>query len=301
MMPFDDAITFMQKAAQDNTATTLTFLKLMYNIGYQRILAQFGRQVIEVTRTLDLVAGTRGYTMWPDVLFPKTLEFVDGTTRYPLTEVASDKSWAYMKSGNMQGRPTHYHYQPKFGVGGGSVEFYPIPSSSTYDVDIIFESRDKDLSVLAYATGTIALTNNATSVVGTTTVFTAAMVGRYLIPTTAGSNELPYRIASYTDGTHITLESAYLGDTNSGLNYKIVEIPNLPQEMQILPAYFALEAFWSSRGNAQKQTEFSNKYIAGMSLAKKTHAVVTRDNIINPPSPALPFEPYPINYPTEIS
>lgn len=298
MMPFDDAVTYMGKMAQDNSDTAATFLKLMYNVAYKIILTEFGRQVTEDDKTTDLEAGKRSYQVAPDCNFPKTLTIIDGSNEDPLIEVPSEDTWKRMRSGNVQGKPTHYHYKPRFGVGAGVIELYPIPSSDDYDLNMVYEVRDKDLSAAKYFAGTVALEQDSPNVVGTTTVFTEAMVGRYLIPTTGDG--LPYRIVEWVNATHITLENGYAGPDAATASYKIVEIPNLPDDMQIIPCYFALEQHWSSKGNGAKQKEFKDNWVIAMARAKKTHSTVTRGGIVNPPGGGSPFPSYPPNFPTSL-
>lgn len=301
MLPWDDALTYMKRAAQDPSASALDFLKSMYNVGYQKILTEFGRQVTEKTVTTTLGSGQRTCVVPPDALFPKTLELVDGTTRQPITEVASDRTWAYMKSGNIQGRPTNYHYKPRFGVGGGVLELYPIPSGNTYILEFTYEGNDKNLSQLEYTVGTMTINAGSAAVLGIGTTFTQSMLLRYLIPTDGTADNMPYRITGFTDTTHLTLETVYNGSNLSGSAFKIVEIPALPQDMHIMPCHYSLAEWWSSRGNQTKMTEFDGKFTRGMQIAKKTHAGVTRDEIVNPPIPILPFAQYPLNYPTSIT
>jgi hypothetical protein len=301
MMPFDDAITFMQKMAQDSSDSALTFLKLMYNAGYKIILTEFGRQVTEEDKTITLAVGQYAIQAPPDCNWPKTLTLIDGTTQEPLTRVDSEDQWKLMRSGSQQGRPTHYHYKPRFGVGGGIIQIYPASSSASYQLELVYEANDKDLSQSAASGGSIAITNGDSAVVGTTTAFTSGMLGRYLIPLAANADRLPYRISDYTDATHITLENDYQGGSNlSGSAYRIVEIPNLPDDMQILPCYFALEQHWSAKGNGTKQKEFQDKWLIGMARAKKTHATVTRGGIINPGGYGSPFPSAPPNFPTAL-
>jgi hypothetical protein len=301
LLPWDDALLYMQRAAQDQSGAALLFLKAMYNVGYQKILAEFGRQVTERTQRLTLEAGQRSWVVPPDCLFPKTFELIDGTTIQPIMEVASDRTWAYMKSGNIQGRPTQYHYKPRFGVGGGIVEFYPIPSSA-YVVSLAYEANDKNLSQAAYTLGSVSLEDGSAEVRGIGTVWSPAMANRYLVPLDGTADQMPYRIAFLTDTTHLTLEMEYNGGTaESEIAYKIVEIPNLPQDMQIMPCYFSLAEWWSSKGNSTKMTEFDMKFTRSMQIAKKTHSTVTRDAIVNPVMPTLPFAQYPSNYPTSIT
>ena len=236
-----------------------------------------------------------------DCLWPKTLELIDGTTITPLLEIADDKTWSLMKSGNIQGKPTHFHFRPRFGVGGGVLELGPIPSSSSYDLRMFYEAADKSLSKDDYTTGTLAITTGSANVTGSGTTFAADMVGRYLRLTADATDRLWYRIKTVTDATHIVLENVYEGSTISGGAYTIAEMPALPPDMHILPAYYSLMHWWSTKKNAEKTKQFTEWYQLGMRRAKKVHSGVVRDGIVNQEMPAMPFEPYPFYFPTSIT
>ena len=70
-----------------------------------------------------------------------------------------------------------------------------------------------------YSTGTIAVTNGSTAVTGTTTVWTAAMVGRKI----RVSGEKPYyRIVSINTGAQtLVLDHEYQGDDDATASYEI--------------------------------------------------------------------------------
>jgi hypothetical protein len=73
-------------------------------------------------------------------------------------------------------------------------------------------------TVAPYEIGTVAMTNGSTSVIGTDTVWTSAMIGRKI--RFNGENAY-YRIASVTDGTTIVLEVPYQGTTDTDATYSI--------------------------------------------------------------------------------
>lgn len=78
-----------------------------------------------------------------------------------------------------------------------------------------------------YRTGTVAVTNNSTSVVGTGTAFlTNAVVGNTF--KVAGINAI-YQIIAVVSDTQITISPAYAGTTASTLTYQITRdfTPNL--------------------------------------------------------------------------
>lgn len=93
-------------------------------------------------------------------------------------------------------------------------------------------SFDKRFSTLVFAaqktTGTIQLTNGSGAVIGTSTTFAAGDVGKML---RANGEETTYRILTFTDPTHITIET-YNGSSGSGLSFAVTN------ERVTLPARF---------------------------------------------------------------
>lgn len=78
--------------------------------------------------------------------------------------------------------------------------------------------RGQFITNAAYTTGTVQVTRSSTAVVGTLTVWTAAMVGRTF---RIGTSNPIYTIASFTDATHIALDQAWGGASASGQTYEI--------------------------------------------------------------------------------
>jgi hypothetical protein len=73
----------------------------------------------------------------------------------------------------------------------------------------------------AYLTGTVTISNGATTVVGSGTTWTSAMVGRSIY-----LGGVWYEIATRTDNTHIELADAYAGTNLSGESYAIADVNN---------------------------------------------------------------------------
>ena len=69
-----------------------------------------------------------------------------------------------------------------------------------------------------YDTGTVTATQDSTAIVGSSTTFTAGMVGRIL---KVDGDDNWYEISAFTDTTHITLASTYTGSTTAGASYNI--------------------------------------------------------------------------------
>lgn len=71
----------------------------------------------------------------------------------------------------------------------------------------------------AYNTGTVAINEGSTTVTGTGTVFTAAMIGRHIL-----LERLWYEITGRASDTSITIGSAYTGSNLSGASYTLANI-----------------------------------------------------------------------------
>jgi hypothetical protein len=73
-------------------------------------------------------------------------------------------------------------------------------------------------TVAPYTTGTVAMTNGSTTVTGTDTVWTSAMVGRKI---RFASENAYYRISAVGGNTSLTLEVPYQGTTDTDATYSI--------------------------------------------------------------------------------
>lgn len=74
-----------------------------------------------------------------------------------------------------------------------------------------------------YTTGTVTINDTDTTVVGSGTTWTSAMIGRSIF---LGGNW--YEITAFTDTTHITIGSAYSGSNLSGSGYAIATLNSNP-------------------------------------------------------------------------
>ncbi len=82
-----------------------------------------------------------------------------------------------------------------------------------------WRKRQDTLQVIPfYKTGTVAVTLDSRTIIGTNTVWISSMEGRYI--QFGGENSF-YRIAKVVGNTEITLDQPYTDDTASGLSYKI--------------------------------------------------------------------------------
>jgi hypothetical protein len=118
-------------------------------------------------------------------------------------------------------------YRSQLGLGNFSLQYQPSGSASGNGIFFDQKNRllvatDRYLSKYengaSYTTGTVQVTNGSGAVVGTGTTFTSGMVGQQF---QISGDTTFYTILSFTDATHITLSSGYIGTSGSGKSYTI--------------------------------------------------------------------------------
>lgn len=184
-----------------------------------------------------------------------------GSVQYPLQVINSQHSWDVLNAIQIQPSAIPQFLFPRrndFGI-------WPIPQAA-YTVTFYHFIRDRSLLVEDYTAGTIAVTNGDATVTGTSTTFTAAMVGRWIevTDTTNADYGWFYRIASYTDATHIELENTWQGTTATGLAYRIGQTPEIPEEgHSILVDGVASDYYAGIRSGEDKAMFWNNKFWTG--------------------------------------
>lgn len=253
----------------------------MMNTGYKEVLAELGRPVTEKTKTTTTVSGQRGYQMPPDFNWLKSIKVAVGSTTYRPDEEESQEQWDYRTQQNSSGDvPESYFVRPRFGFGGTEVQLDPIPSSNGNTITLVYEAIDRDLSASKYTTGTISVTNGSATVTGSGTTFTAAMIGRYFQITSATGDGSWYKVANFSSTTSITLENHYQGTTVSGVNYQIAEAFGLPEDLHMLPIYYAVWHYHLFRRDKTRADEYGTYYASGLLSAKRRYGTKSRSNII---------------------
>lgn len=301
MISWDDAQQICKDLSTDPSSDTLTFFKRMMNVGYKLIFAELGRPVTEKTQTALTVANQQAYQMPPDFLFMKTLTVTVGTTVYPVAEEEAQEYWDFLNvTSQTSDVPQVYFIRPRFGHSGAEILLYPTPSTAGNTIRAVYEATDKDLSQDKYVTGNANVTNDSATVVGGSSapVWIQAMVDRYFKVTDAVGDNLYYRIAVRNGATSITLENVFEGATGTNLGYEIVEIFALPEEMQILPCYYALHHFFGSKKDEKQEQKYLALFNQGLQQGKVRHATKSRSEVIRSKGWLSRFGAgYPINFP----
>lgn len=296
---WDDAQETLRRMCQDSSIDGIAFQNLMANQGYGQLLEELGRQATEMTEYLTLEANRSSFQVAPDCVRPKTLVLIDGTTETPVIEEPSDLKWTALRSAQSTGKPNQYHYDPRFGVGGGILHLSPVPSSA-YILKMIYEATERSLSQPKYTTGSVSLERGSDVVTGIGTNFNADMPGRYFQLTGDNGGRLPYRVREYLGSEELRLEQYYHGNTVTEKPYIIAEAFNLPTDCQMVPLFFAAWMWWSTKGNTVETDKFYKLWREGTRMAKKNHAVPAGDGIIRDNGYSLPFPDYPPNFPVSV-
>jgi hypothetical protein len=142
-----------------------------------------------------------------EVVWERTGQFT------PLLEVESLQEWAALNMSTSSGDPLFYMVR-KAAIGYNTWELWlhPTPAEDSITIRVTYLRLVPDLANDDYSTGTITATNASTTITGSGTTFTAAMVGRSIkLP-----DGLWYDVASYSSATSIAVTYAFQGTTAAG-------------------------------------------------------------------------------------
>jgi hypothetical protein len=287
MIVFTDALTLCQNITSDNSTSSQTFFTQMMNTGYKDLLSKLGRSITEKTKTASTVANQQYYQTPPEFKWIKDLTIKVGTTIYPIAEIVTQEEWDLL---NVQTQysdvPMFFFVRTNFGVGGTEFGIYPIPASNGNTITMVFESSGRDMSQTDYTTGTISLTQGSPTLTGSGTAFSTSMVNRYFQVNDPTGDGLWYLISSRTSNTVLTLGQNYEGASVSGVNYRISECFALPEDLHILPVYYALGHYYLMQEDSKTAvlymgdgtTEDRSLYTSGVRAAKKAYGANSRSN-----------------------
>ena len=236
----------------NSSASNLTVGDDLMNDNDKIIIAKRPWTWRKKTRDFTTTANQSSLTLPQQVEKVNSIFLLSGSTRYPVKEISSRKKWIELT----QTPSDSAVYPDYFYVRGNVVEFYPQISTASNTLTVEFVARQKDLSVADYTTGTItAIANGATTVTGSSTVWTDQMVGRMFRITDGTGDGEWYEIASVTSNTELELASAYQGTTlaAASANYTIIQTSLVPEEYQAISLYWAVSDYFMSGQNPKME------------------------------------------------
>ena len=228
---------------------------------YQLMLAKLKNFKTYQPYSFTTTAGTQYLPYPPGEVSIDGITITVGSINYPLRIYDSEMLWEQLNAISIQASALPQFYFPRrddFGI-------WPIPQA-TYTGTMYYHYRDRNLSVADYSAGTIAVTNGAKTVTGTSTAFTSAMIGRWFTITdpTIGGQGYWYRIANVS-GQTLTLFQNYTGTTATGVSlYNIGETPEIPEEGHMTLVDGITAGFYIDyRKDLQNGSLFMNKFYTG--------------------------------------
>ena len=271
----------------------------MGNVGYKLVLAELGRPAIERTNTLTTSASTTFYDLPMDCIFIRSVTITVGGIVYVVQEEESQETWNYLHQNSQTSDiPQTYFVRLNYGVGKSELGIYPTPSSASNTITVIYEKMDKDLSNDAYTTGTVTFTNGDATVTGSGTTFTAGMVGRYI----KGNDGYWYQIVTFTSTISIEIDKNYEGTTTASVTTAIHELFILPEEMQILPCWYALATYFGMKKDQAQENKYWSLFTNELKNGKNRWAGKTRSSIIRKNKYGSRWGQWaPSNFPTSIT
>ena len=254
---------FLRNIGMDGSTDSAILSDFRLNLGvrYQMVFAKMKDYMTQTTATASTVAAQQYYHYPSGIVNIEGCYVTIGSVNYPMTTVNSQYQWDWLNS--IQVQPTAI---PQF-MFPRKVDFgiYPIPQTA-YTITFNYHYRDRSLNIADYTDGTVAVTNSNTTITGTNTTWTPAMVGRYFQvtdPTSTGQGYF-YKVSAYTSATSLTLDNYFDGATGSSLVYRIGQTPEFPEEGHIILVDGVTADFYQGvRHDIQTATWFNNRFWTG--------------------------------------
>lgn len=239
-------------------STIANHVKEHVNKTYHRIYSELkGYIVQDLPQTASTVADQQFYHYPPSVYPPiVSATWTVASVDYPLLFINSQLEWDKINEIDFSGTTIPQYIFPRrddFGL-------YPTPQTAGETITLVSSMLDRDMTIEDYTTGTVTATNADGTITGAATTFTPAMAGRWFQTT---ADQYWYRIKSYTDATHLELESVFEGTTETGGTYTIGESPELPTELHEFIPHGAASAFYTVKKDFSSAQAHNNYFRYG--------------------------------------
>lgn len=286
MISFTQEQSLWGSLSDDASSTSKALGAILCNEKRREILSSRRWRFLEKTKTLSTVASQQAYDLPSDLAWLSNVTVTISSTRYTPKEIKSREEWDILNQSTSVTSDTPEY----FFLTNSTIEFYPIPSSSTSNaITFKYGRKQKDLSIADYTTGGIlTMVNGSSAVVGTGTTFTESMVGRWLRITESdtankGDGEW-YEIAGYTSATAITLDLLYNGTAITAGNaaYTIGQVSLLPESYQMLPLYAGLVIYFTSiKPDQVKSKLYNDLYVNTFAQMESSESGKSSNPVLN--------------------
>lgn len=278
---FQDVYTTYQEHTGDTTTGNLTIGKARINDTHKELLAMHDWYFAETTANFTTAANDYQYDLPYNFGRMVSVRIDISDVHYVLKEVSSHDEWQKLhiyRDTSTGDIPEYFH------ITGDSMEIYPVPTSagSSNNGTFHYIKRVVDMTAADYTTGTVTLTNASTTVTGSGTTFTAAMVGRSIKGTT---DARWYELLTFTSTTVMVLKKAFQGTTGSGLSYTIGELPLIPEDYHQLLWMQPVSHYWAMKKEPDQAAYYQSLYEKGKREFFNAYDKRSRAQILRPMSP----------------
>ena len=278
MITFAQIISEAQAQAEDDSAATTVLLKRAVNQGMRKFGALLRQDWRNRKQTFLTVASQTYYQTPEDCIRVKTITVNVGSVAYPLEEIVDEQMWQAVTMRTQTSSVPEYF----FVEGNDQFGIWPTPSGVNTGT-LTYEHSMRDMTQDDYITGTVTMTAGSSAVVGTGTTWTTSMVGRVLFVTDGSADGMGYKIASFTDSTHITLENTYGGTSGGTKTYLIGEVPDIPEEYHESLIDYALFRYYRRRRDVGAAKDMKASFDESLLDCKANYNSKTTSNYFRSP------------------
>lgn len=273
-LTFQDQYELCKRRSGNENTAIVTGFKDDINIATGEIRHKLSKYIFHEDRTETSVANQQGYDLDPRIIRVHTITYTSGSIPYYLEEVKDPTQWKYLNETDTASAdiPTHYF------LTKDQVLLYPKPGSSGDTITITGEERYKQMTADDYTTGTVAVTNASASITGTSTVWSAQFVGRYL---TVDNDGYWYEIETRTSDTAIALDRTFRGATGSTLSYTIGEQGlGVYEDLHMLPVFYALSSYYATIEDQGQEAKYITLWNDGIRQATANYGKKSASSVI---------------------
>lgn len=271
MLTFNQIYSEVQAQTEDtDTVGSLPVIKRAINQAMHKFGAIINRDWRVQYRTFPTVANQLYYQLPEDAIRIKSLTVTVGSITYPLEEIIDQDVWDELNRRVQKSSVPEFY----FVLGADQFGIWPIQSAINTGT-IGFEQNMRDMTADDYSTGTIQVVAGSAAVIGAGgATFSAAMVGRTLFvdPNGGTGDGSGYKIASFTDATHITLENNYAGLSASGQSYLIGQVPDIPDEFHEALIDYAAYRYYRRRRDLQTAKDLKAAFDEAILLCQQNYS-----------------------------
>lgn len=252
----------------------LVDLKRDINRGITKIFTTARVGYTQKTLTSNLVANQQYYQLAPDCIRPSTIQVLANGlfATLPLIEVPTLAKWNEINVWPQLSFPWPQYY---FVRGHTQVGLWPTPGAAlTNGLIITYEATPPEMAIddISSTVNSYTEANPSTPVTASVTndsnlvSFSEAIISvpnnNLYFMTTDGTDGHVYSVASITDTSHIVLGQNFQlpGNTSTTADFRIGQMEDLPEMVQLAGAYYAAAQFYAGRKDTQTEQDYLALY-----------------------------------------